>query len=162
MDQTKANDRHQILMLSVRFGERALPLAWRVKQTEGAIGFAVQKELLDAVAPWLPPDCEVCLMADRFYGTPDLIVLAAARGWGYRLRLKSNLKIFKDGRKISLAEQIASKRLNLADVELTHRRIPTNIGIINDPGHDEPWVIAMSDKPSNCSPRVNSSTLSIG
>lgn len=27
MDQTRASDRHQILMLSVRFGERALPLA---------------------------------------------------------------------------------------------------------------------------------------
>jgi hypothetical protein len=148
MDQTKANDRHQILMLSVRFGERALPLAWRVKQTEGAIGFAVQKELLDTITPWLPPDCEVCLMADRFYGTADLIALAAAKGWSYRLRLKSNLNVFKDGRKISLAEQIASKRLNLANVELTQRRIATNIGIINDPGHNEPWVIAMSDKPT--------------
>ena len=27
LDQTKASDRHQILMLSVRWGERALPLA---------------------------------------------------------------------------------------------------------------------------------------
>jgi hypothetical protein len=39
MDQTKASDRHQILMLSLRFGERALPLAWRVEATDGAIGF---------------------------------------------------------------------------------------------------------------------------
>ena len=147
MDQTKASDRHQILMLSLRFGERALPLAWRVRTTTGAIGFAVQKELLEAITPWLPPECEVCLMADRFYGTPDLIALTTAKGWGYRLRLKSNLKIFKAGRRISLAGQIAGKHLNLANVELTHRRIATNIGIINDPGHDEPWVIAMSDKP---------------
>jgi Transposase DDE domain len=148
MHQTKANDRHQILMLSLRFGERALPLAWRVKQTEGAIGFAVQKELLATITPWLPPETEICLMADRFYGTPDLIALATAKGWSYRLRLKSNLKIFKAGQSLSLAEQIANKRFNLPNIELTHRRIPTNIGIINDPGHDEPWVIAMSDKPT--------------
>ena len=38
-------------MLAVRFGERALPLAWRVETTEGAIGFEIQKSLLDAVAP---------------------------------------------------------------------------------------------------------------
>ena len=40
-------------MLSVRWGERALPLAWRVAQTEGAIGFATQQELLEVVAGWL-------------------------------------------------------------------------------------------------------------
>jgi len=148
LDQTKASDRHQILMLSLRFGERALPLAWRVEATAGAIGFAVQKALLDAVTPWLPPQTEVCLMADRFYGTPDLIQLAAAKGWGYRLRLKANLQVFIAGRKSALADHFTSKRPYLAGVELTHRRIATNIGIINDPGHDEPWLIAMSDTPS--------------
>ena len=43
MDQSKLNDRHQVLMLAVRHGERALPLLWRVEA--GAIGFSVQKEL---------------------------------------------------------------------------------------------------------------------
>lgn len=147
MDQTKASDRHQILMLSLRFGERALPLAWRVEATQGAIGFAVQKQLLDAITPWLPPQAEVCLMADRFYGTPDLIALAIAKGWGYRLRLKSNLRVEMGGHKTSLAEHVTDKRPYLANVALTHRRIVTNIGIINEPGHDEPWIIAMSDAP---------------
>ena len=147
MDQTKASDRHQILMLSLRFGERALPLAWRVEATEGAIGFAVQKPLLEAVAPWLPPEVEVCLMADRFYGTPELIAFAIANGWGYRLRLKSNLRAFMGGHTTSLAEHVTDKRPYLANVALTHRRIVTNIGIINEPGHAEPWIIAMSDEP---------------
>jgi len=49
VDQSKVSDRHQVLMLSVRWGERALPVAWRVEETDGAIGFAVQKDLLDAV-----------------------------------------------------------------------------------------------------------------
>lgn len=48
-------------MLAVRHGERALPLLWRVEATEGAIGFAVQKEVLAAVVPLLP----------GFYGTAD-------------------------------------------------------------------------------------------
>jgi len=37
----------------------------------------------------------------------------------------------------------------LEDVELTGRRARTHIGIIHDPGHAEPWIIAMSDKPSS-------------
>jgi len=31
-------------------------------------------------------------------------------------------------------------------IELTSKKIPTNIGIIHDPGHAEPWIIAMSDR----------------
>ena len=34
-------------MLWLRFGERALPLAWRVEATAGAIGFAVQKAFFE-------------------------------------------------------------------------------------------------------------------
>ncbi|MGH9620866.1 MAG: transposase, partial [Bryobacteraceae bacterium] len=147
MDQTKASDRHQILMLSLRFGERALPLAWRVEATEGAIGFNCQKALLTAIAPWLPADAGICLMADRFYGTPDLISFAAAQGWGYRLRLKGNLTVFIDGDKSRLDQHIARKPPYLQNIQMTHRRVATNIGIINDPGHDEPCFIAMSDKP---------------
>ena len=147
MDQTKASDRHQILMLSLRFGERALPLAWLVEATQGPIGFAGQKQLLDAVTSWLPPGAEICLLADRFYGTPDLIALATAKGWGYRLRLKSNLQVFIAGRKSTLAQQVTTTQPYLSGVELTHRRVVTNIGMIHDPGHDEPWLIAMSEKP---------------
>lgn len=147
MDQTRASDRHQILMLSLRFGERALPLAWRVETTQGAIGFAVQKDLLDAAADWLPPEAQICLMADRFYGTPDLIAFAIAKGWGYRLRVKSNLRVVADGHKTTLAEHVTDRRPHLTNVALTHRRIVTNIGIINEPGHAEPWIVAMSDAP---------------
>jgi hypothetical protein len=32
LDQSKVSDRHQVLMLALRHGERALPLAWRVEQ----------------------------------------------------------------------------------------------------------------------------------
>jgi hypothetical protein len=91
LDQTKASDRHQILMLSVRWGERALPLAWRVAETEGAIGFATQQELLEVVAGWLSVGQAVILLADRFYGTPEMICWCGDRGWDYRLRLKGNL-----------------------------------------------------------------------
>src|SRR3954466_13034931 len=73
LDQSKMSDRHQVLMLAVRWGGRALPLAWRVEATEGAIGFDTQRALLEAVAPWLPGKAGVGLLGDRFYGSADLI-----------------------------------------------------------------------------------------
>lgn len=111
MDQTKASDRHKILMPSLRFGNRALPLAWRVEATKGVIGFDCQRGLLAAIVPWLPPEVDLCLMADRFYGTLDLVALAAAQGWGYRLRQKGDLAVFIDGRKSRLDQHISDKRL---------------------------------------------------
>ncbi len=93
LDQSKLNDRHQVLMLAVRYGDRALPLLWRVEATEGAIGFTVQKALLDAAVPLLAAGAEVCLMADRFYGTANLIAWCQDQWWDYRLRLKGNLVV---------------------------------------------------------------------
>src|SRR5256885_442889 len=36
IDQSKVNDAHHMVMVSLRVGERALPLAWRWKKTQGA------------------------------------------------------------------------------------------------------------------------------
>src|SRR3954471_17932371 len=148
LDQSKISDRHQVLMLAVRFGERALPLAWRVEATDGAVGFEIQKALLDAVAPWVPPSASVTLLGDRFYGTADLIGWCQERDWDYRLRLKGNLVMFDGTGKTTTGKRAKDRVYYLENVELTGRRARTHIGIIQDPGHAEPWIIAMSEKPS--------------
>ena len=147
LDQSKLSDRHQVLMLALKHGERALPLAWRVEVTEGPIGFGVQKDLLEAVAPWLPEGAAACLMADRFYGTADLISLCQGLGWDYRLRLKGSLVVRDHGRKTKTGALADGRIFALEGVQLTARKATTNIGIIHDPGHEEAWIIAMSDKP---------------
>jgi hypothetical protein len=148
LDQSKMSDRHQVLMLALRWGERALPLAWRVEETDGAIGFDTQQALLEAVARWLPEEASVRLMGDRFYGTADLIGWCQGRGWDYRLRLKGNLAVFDATGKTTTGQCAKDRVYYLENVELTARRARTHIGIIHDPGHAEPWIIAMSEKPS--------------
>jgi hypothetical protein len=148
LDQSKVSDRHQVLMLSVRWGERALPVAWRVEDTDGAIGFAVQQDLLDAVRGWLPAGTRVVLHGDRFYGTPDLIKWCQDYGWDYRLRLKGNLQTWIGSRKTTTGDLALSGTHYFENVALTGKRVSTNIGIIHDPGHAEPWIIAMSAEPS--------------
>src|SRR3954469_7718511 len=147
LDQSKVSDRHQVLMLALRCGERALPLAWRVEETDGAIGFETQKALLDAVVPWLPGQATVRLMGDRFYGTADLIGWCQECDWEYRLRLKGNLVVFDGPDKTTTGKCARDRVYYLENVELTGRRARTHIGIIHDPGHAEPWIIAMSEKP---------------
>lgn len=147
MDQSKLSDRHQVLMLAVRHGARALPLLWRVEATEGAIGFSVQKELLTAAVPLLPEGATVCLMADRFYGTADLISLCQDKNWDYRLRLKGNLVVRDGDERRTTGELAAARVFTLENVQLTAKKATTNIGIIHDPDHDEPWIVAMPSAP---------------
>src|SRR3954447_14007104 len=42
IDQSQVNATHQMVMVSLRVGGRAVPLAWRVKETQGSVGFAEQ------------------------------------------------------------------------------------------------------------------------
>src|SRR3982750_258376 len=66
IDQTQVNERHQAVMVAVRLGGRALPLTWRGKETQGVIGFAEQREALQAVARLLPTGIRPALVGDRF------------------------------------------------------------------------------------------------
>ena len=148
IDQSKVNDAHQMVMVSLRVGERALPLAWRMKKTQGAIGFSTQKEALQAVAALLPEGARVTLMGDRFYGSPALIDWCRPKGWGWRLRCKQDLLVFQDGGETTLAECFARGEHMLNDVELTEKRARTNIAMLHEEGHPEPWIIALSDPPT--------------
>mgnify|MGYP002777136860 CR=1 FL=1 len=148
IDQAQATARHRAVMVAVRVGGRALPLAWRVKQTRGAIGFAEQRQALKAVALLLPAGAKPVLMGDRFYGSPDLIAWAQAAGWDWRLRLKQDLLVFAAGGESTLAACLAAGDHVLRDVALTAKRVRTNIAMVREPGHPEPWIIAMSEPPS--------------
>src|SRR4051812_26466824 len=79
IDQSQVNATHQMVRVSLRVGGRAVPLAWQVKNTQGAIGFAEQRAALDRVAALLPAGVRPVLMGDRFYGSPALIAWAGRR-----------------------------------------------------------------------------------
>ena len=97
LDQTKASDRHQILMLSVRWpfdklrrARLAAGLAGRGERGRHRFRHA-KRAARSGRRLGLPADQNVILLADRFYGTPEMIRWCRDRGWDYRLRLKSNL-----------------------------------------------------------------------
>ena len=148
IDQSKANDTQQAIVVAVRVGGRSLPIAWRVKETEGAIGFSEQKLALETALALLPEGAKVVLMGDRFYGSPDLIAWCRAKGWDWRLRLKADLLVFEDGGESTVAQCFVRGERMLTDVGLTAKRVRTNIGMVHEDGHPEPWFIAMSDAPT--------------
>ena len=148
MDQSHINDTNEVLMVSVRLRKRAVPVAWRVRSTQGNIGFAVQKELLDGVLAWLPEEVSVMLAADRFYGTAQLIGWCQKAGWSYRIRLKGNLTLAHDGGELTTGDVAARLPRGVTRAELYGSGVSTNIGVLHEKGHKEPWIIAMDAHPS--------------
>jgi len=148
MDQSHINDTNEVLMVSARLRKRAVPVAWRVRSTQGNIGFGVQKELLDGVLGWLPAGVAVMLAADRFYGTAQLIGWCRKAGWSYRIRLKGNLTLAHEGGELTTGEVAARLPRGVTGAELYGSGVVTNIGVLHEKGHKEPWIIAMDANPS--------------
>ncbi len=149
IDQTKINDTSQALVVAARWGERAIPLAWTVEATGGGIAYSSQKKLLDFVTSCLPEKSSVVLMGDRFYGTSHLIRYCDEKGWDYRLRLRDNLCVFEEGGEAKTKELVKSTKAFYEGVLLTKGQVRTNIAVIHEKDHEEPWIIAMKQKPGN-------------
>ena len=61
--------------------------------------------------------------------------------------MKVNIVVRDDKGRATTGQRTGAGHFALEDVQLTARKATTNIGIIHDPGHPEPWIIAMPSKP---------------
>jgi hypothetical protein len=138
INQLKANDTQQAIVVAVRVGGRSLPIAWRIKETEGAIGFSEQRAALETALALLLEDAKVVLMGDCFYGSPDLIAWCRSKGWDWRLRLKADLLVFEEGGESTVAQCFARGERMLTDVGQTAKPMRTNVGMVHEDGHPEP------------------------
>lgn len=163
LDQTDLGDRFAVLLLGLVLGDRALPLAWAVEAGPANLGFDHQHTLLERVRDWLPAGTDVLLLADRFYPSVELFAWLHARGWHYRLRLKRNLTVDPGFGDIVTTGDLAAGHTEryLPDVRLFNHAVPTNLGILHEPGHKEPWIIAMDNAPHRATVRDYGSRWSI-
>jgi hypothetical protein len=150
LDQTELGNRMAVLMVCVRVGERSLPLAWIAQAGAANIGFEGQQIVLERVLAWLPAGAEVVLSADRFYPSAELFEWLHAHGWGYRLRLKGNLTVDIGVGGIDTTGDLAAgvRERYAPDARLFAQAVATNIGVLHEPGHPEPWIIAMECTPT--------------
>jgi Transposase DDE domain len=148
MDQSKISDGFECLMVSMRVGERAVPVAWKVKEVKGNIGFDEQHPLLEAVFAMMPEGINILLAADRFYGTAMLIGWCQQHGWEYRIRLKDNLILLHEGGQITTGEAAKASMSAIHNAALNESGVITHIGILHETGHKEAWIIAMSELPT--------------
>lgn len=76
--------------LAERHRGRAFPVLGRMLPGKGCSAFSEQKALLAQVVALLPSQVSVTLLADREYGSADLITFCLEHRWHFVLRLKNN------------------------------------------------------------------------
>ena len=155
IDQSKATNRypHEMVMVAVRVGNRAVPCSWRCVPTEGNISWPKQREALEAARQALPEGVVPVLMGDRFYGRPELIEWCRTHGWSWCIRIKKSLIVNVANREIPLWRALKEGRREFVDVGLTRKPAKTNIIVLHDEGFDEPWIIAMDCPPNEFTAR---------
>jgi hypothetical protein len=153
LDATDLADRHPMLFVAARFRGRAFPILWRMLPTQGCSPFSEQEALLSRVVPLLPAQAQVTLMADREYGSADMIRFCLKQGWHFVLRLKKNRWCrLQSGQAFQLAELPLRPGTDWCEDgitvdEVAGSRFSLSCAWSPDADDDEPWYL-LSDLPA--------------
>ena len=147
LDATDLAERHFLLFVALRYKGRAFPVLWRMLPGKGCSAFSEQQALLTEVAALLPQDMTVTLLADREYGSADLIKLCLLYRWHFVFRLKKNRWCrLRGGRAFQLSELPLRPGTDWCDDGITLDDVPNArfslcCGWSEDNSDDEPWYL---------------------
>lgn len=146
IDGTQIGHGHQLLMVSLGYRRRALPLAWTwVRAKRGHSSGRIQAALLAYVRQLVPPEAVVIVIGDSEF-TPLQAVLESWH-WGYVLRQKGSHCLRQAGtaawqRCDTLVTKPGETRW-LTAIQLTkEHQHPCNFLALWQPGEQEPWLLA--------------------
>jgi hypothetical protein len=148
VDGTKIGFGHQLLMVSLAYRRRSIPIAWAwIKQVRGHSGAKKQIELLKYVRTLLPKKSVVFLVGDSEFGSIALMKQLNQWNWFYALRQKSNtgFRVNQHGKWQSLESFVrkSGDSFWLPKGFLTKQSaFPTSVLVYWKTGEKEPWCLA--------------------
>ncbi len=154
LDATHYQDRFIALVVSVLYRGRAVPVAWQIRtaQTRGA-WMPVICNLLCALAPAIPAERAVLLVADEGLCSPRLYQQAAALGWQPLLRGHANtiVRLRHSGRQCSAAALVPGPgHASVARVTFNkdpQRQFQGTLIVVWAVGEAQPWVLLTTRAP---------------
>lgn len=148
VDGTKVGFGHQLLLVSLAYRRRTIPIAWTwLKQVRGHSSAEKQIELLKYVKTFLPKKAVVFLVGDSEFGSVTVLKELNQWKWLYALRQKSNtgFRVGKYGDWQSL-ESFVKKPGDSAWLPkgfLTKQSaFPASVLVYWKAGEKEPWCLA--------------------
>lgn len=150
IDRVQIKTRQNVLMMSVWYRNRAIPLAWICLSHRGHSKQADWEELMDYLAQILPAEKQVIVLADREFGNPARLRYVLKMGWDYAVRLKGNCNFYDpswgqpfDWWQLNQISPRQGNRYAIPDLRLGMSEFfPFHLACAWAVGSDEPWFIA--------------------
>ncbi|MDP9313751.1 MAG: transposase [Chloroflexota bacterium] len=156
LDRVRLKNRQNVVVGSLGFRRRAVPLAWEVLDHLGSSGSDCHIAVLEQAARSLPADVAVTVHGDAEFCTTTLFRWARKRGWHAILGLRSSTHLYvspaRDAAGQSIAAYYGDRRgvVYVAQVYVTEERFgPVNLMIWWDGDEEEPIRAVMTDLPAN-------------
>ena len=151
IDATKVAFNYRLVMLSVAYRRRSLPLAWTwVKGIKGHSTSQAQEDLLKAVQDWFPATCRVSLVGDCEFGRGTLLTYLTQIKWDYALRQVGSQRVWWQGngrwqRVDSLLDEPGCRWLGWTVLTRTHEHF-THLVAFWRKGQDQAWWLATNQR----------------
>jgi len=150
VDRTLVDDRFNVLMVTLYYRKRALPVVWQVLDHPGNSRFTDWVGILSHLDHLLPEDATVMILADREFGQLDMMRVLRFYEWDFCLRVKGNYHVFVPDYGMWFALQklapIAGQPRFLKDTYFTKSKRVEHIhfALACELESDDPWYIATS------------------
>jgi len=145
LDGTVAGRGCVVLMASVLYQNRAIPLLWTVvKGKKGHLPAAIHCALIGRLQELIPTDATVVLLGDGEFDGVELQRAIRAGGWEYVCRTASNITIYTQERCFAVGDLPLARgeAVALADVEMTLARYgPVHVIGVWDAKQDAPLYL---------------------
>jgi len=148
VDGTKVGFGHQLLMVSLAYRHRAIPIAWTwVKHVRGHSTGRQQLSLLKYVQGLLPKKSAVFLVGDSEFGSILVLRQLAQWRWFYALRQRTSTCVWDEAqmswRELGSYVHATGQSVWKSNAYLTKNEIhPTSVLIHWAEGEKEPWCLA--------------------
>jgi hypothetical protein len=148
IDASKVSGSHRLLMVSLAYRRRSLPIAWTwVRSSRGHSTTAKQVKLLAYVQGLLPEGVKVSLVGDGQFDHPLLIENLRFWGWDYALRQPGHHLVLPRGlthwQRLDRLGLQPGMTLWLGNVLLTRTSpYPTHLVLHWQVHEHEPWLLA--------------------
>jgi len=148
LDATKVSSGHRLLMVSVAYQRRSVPLAWTwVRTSRGHSSTAKQVKLLAYVQSLCPSGVQVALVGDCEFDHPLLIENISHWGWDYALRQAGRYLVWPHGcptwQRIDSLALLPGESRWLGHILLTTASpFPTHLVLHWQVGQQAPWYLA--------------------
>ncbi len=148
IDSSKIGFGHQLLMVTVAYRRRAIPLTWTwIRCSRGHSSAHKQLALLSYVRGLLPKSTPVLLVGDSEFGSVDVLKTLKRWRWTYVLRQKGSHQIKLLGQRhwqrFDALITRPGQSLWLGQGYLTYaHHFKVNLFAYWKTGEDEPWLLA--------------------